>query len=192
MFRKRKQGRDPDRLAPGRKPQFLTFNQTLPIRSKPCAPDVRVHRSGDSHTLFAQLQPTIWGRISVIAAQLAPAHFLYQLCADIVVAVIQTSIIFLLQMLFITDTRGLEYNPARLLLAQPVKLARGELNPPQTTTTKIQKLIYFRNLDYFADTGASGQLKMMSGCFFLKIYLFIFLNKCRTILISGFLNCDQI
>lgn len=169
MFRKRKQGRDPDRLAPGRKPQFLTFNQTLPILSKPCAPDVRVHRSGDSHTLFAQLQPTIWGRISVIAAQLAPAHFLYQLCADIVVAVIQTSIIFLLQMLFITDTRGLEYSPARLLLAQPVNLARGELNPPQTTT-KIQKLKYFRNLDYFADTGVSGQLKMMSGCLFFFFF----------------------
>lgn len=189
MFRKRKQGRDPDRLAPGRKPQFLTFNQTLPILSKPCAPDVRAHRRGDSHTLFAQLQPTIWGRISVIAAQLAPAHFLYQLCADIVVAVIQTSIIFLLQMLFITGTRGLEYNPARLLLAQPVKLARGELNPPQTTTkTPTQKLKYVRNLDYFADTGASGQLKTMP--FFFVV--FFLKKKCRTILISCSLNCDQI
>lgn len=49
---------------------------------------------GRARTFFAQLQPTIWGRISVIAAQLAPTHFLYQLCADIVVAVIQTAIIF--------------------------------------------------------------------------------------------------
>lgn len=64
-----------------------------------------------THTLFAQLQPTIWGRISVIAAQLAPTHFLYQLCADIVVAVIQTAIIFLLQMLFIIDTRGYNTTP---------------------------------------------------------------------------------
>lgn len=70
----------------------------------------RQRSGGDSHTVFAQLQPTIWGRISVIAAQLAPTHFLYQLCADIVVAVIQTAIIFLLQMLFIIDTRG--YNTA--------------------------------------------------------------------------------
>lgn len=66
----------------------------------------RTHRQTHTHTLLAQLQPTIWGRISVIAAQLAPTHFLYQLCADIVVAVIQTAIIFLLQMLFIIDTRG--------------------------------------------------------------------------------------
>lgn len=54
----------------------------------------------------ATSQPPIWGRISVIAAQLAPAHFLYQLCADIVVAVIQTAIISLLQMLFITHTHA--------------------------------------------------------------------------------------
>lgn len=154
MFRKCKQGRDPDRLAPGRKPQFLTFNQTLPILSKPCAPDVH------THTHFAQLQPTIWGRISVIAAQLAPAHFLYQLCADIVVAVIQTAIIFLLQMLFITDTRGLEYNPARLLLAQSVKLAWGQLNRPKTKQKKTltQKPKCFLKLNYFTDSDASGQI----------------------------------
>lgn len=95
-----------------------------------------IPRSRDSHTLFAQLQPTIWGRISVIAAQLAPAPFLYQLCADIVVAVIQTAIIFLLQMLFITDTRGPVYNPARLLLALS-QTSPGRVG--STTTKKSQR-----------------------------------------------------
>lgn len=100
-----------------------------------------IPRSRDSHTLFAQLQPTIWGRISVIAAQLAPAHFLYQLCADIVVAVIQTAIIFLLQMLFITDTRGPEYNPARLLLAVS-QTSPGRVGSTATKNIPTQKLRY--------------------------------------------------
>lgn len=95
-----------DRVAPGRKPQFFNILKTKhsPILSKRCAPDVHAHThraqtEGHTHkhikthtraafTHDPSLQsPTIWVRISVIAAQLAPTHSLYQLCADMAAAI---------------------------------------------------------------------------------------------------------
>lgn len=104
-------------------------------------------KGGLRHTLLAQLQPTIWGRISVIAAQLAPTHFLYQLCADIVVAVIQTAIIF-------PVADALHYRqeaiiqPGRLLLIySQVKQPVANISHFKSTKTPLQNMCQQNVLD---------------------------------------------
>lgn len=65
-------------------------------------------------------------------------------------------------MLFITDTRGLEYNPAHT--ASQTSLGRVESTKKKKKIEKknnnkqipTQKPNYFLNLDYFPDTDASA------------------------------------